>query len=56
MKAVVFKDRTVVVSNPTEFPEVTNAALKVKAVQEPVVKASIIFPKGAYDNLCNWCY
>jgi len=39
-------DRTAVVSNPTEFPDTTDAASKVKEVQEPVVKASIIVPEG----------
>jgi len=39
-------DRTVVVSNPTDFPDTTDAASKVKEVQEPVVKASIIVPEG----------
>lgn len=40
-------DRTVVVSNPTDFPDTTDTASKVKEVQEPVVKASIIVPEGA---------
>ena len=40
-------DRTVIVSNPTDFPDTTDAASKVKEVQEPVVKASIIVPEGA---------
>ena len=39
--------RTVVVSNPTDFPDTTDAASKVKEVQEPVVKATIIVPEGA---------
>ena len=39
-------DRTVVVRNPTDFPDTTDAASKVKEVQEPVVKASIIVPEG----------
>ena len=39
-------DRTVVVSNPTDFPDTTDTASKVKEVQEPVVKASIIVPDG----------
>ena len=39
-------DRTVVVSNPTDFPDTADAASKVKEVQEPVVKASIIVPEG----------
>ena len=34
-------------SNPTDFPDITDAASKVKEVQEPVVKASIIVPEGA---------
>ena len=34
-------------SNPTEFPDTTDAASKVKEVQEPVVQASIIVPEGA---------
>jgi len=40
-------DRTVIVSNPTDFPDTTDAASKVRGVQEPVVKASIIVPEGA---------
>lgn len=40
-------DRTVVVSNPTDFPDTTDAASKVREVQEPVVRASIIVPEGA---------
>ena len=54
--AVIYRekgtDRTVVVSNPTDFPDITDAASKVKQVQEPVVKASIIVPEGAdYSEL-----
>ena len=45
--AVLYRDgRTVVVSNPTEFPDVTDTTTRVKEVQEPVVKASIIVPDG----------
>jgi hypothetical protein len=36
----------VLVSNPTEFPDVTDPNSKVKEVQEPIVKASIIVPDG----------
>ncbi|KAJ7510108.1 P-loop containing nucleoside triphosphate hydrolase protein [Mycena galericulata] len=43
---IVYKDREVYVSNPTEFPDATEVAIKVKEVQEPVVKASIIVPEG----------
>jgi translation elongation factor EF-4 len=38
--------RTVVVSNPTDFPDTTDASSKVKEVEEPVVKATIIVPEG----------
>jgi translation elongation factor EF-4 len=43
--AVHYKDRTVTVSNPTEFPDVTDVASHVKEVQEPIVKATIIVPE-----------
>jgi translation factor GUF1, mitochondrial len=36
----------VLVSNPTEFPDVTDTTGKVKEIQEPIVKASIIVPEG----------
>ena len=44
--AVVYKDREEFISNPTEFPNVVDTTFKVKEVQEPVVKASIIVPEG----------
>jgi translation factor GUF1, mitochondrial len=43
---VVFRDREQLISNPTEFPDVVDIASKVKEVQEPIVKASIIVPQG----------
>ena len=43
---VVYKDKTVIVSNPTEFPDFSDSASGVKEVQEPVVKATIIVPEG----------
>jgi translation factor GUF1, mitochondrial len=48
---VVFKEREKLISNPTEFPDVTDTASKVKEVQEPIVKASIIVPQGDDGNL-----
>jgi len=45
--AVVYRDgKEVFISNPTEFPDVLGVASKVKEIQEPVVKASIIVPEG----------
>lgn len=43
---MVYIDKEVFISNPTEFPEVTDTSNKVKEIQEPVVKASIIAPEG----------
>jgi translation factor GUF1, mitochondrial len=34
------------ISNPTEFPEAGDTGQRVKEIQEPVVKASIIVPEG----------
>lgn len=46
-RAVIYRDnKEVFVSNPTEFPETADSTCKVKEIQEPVVKASIIVPKG----------
>jgi translation elongation factor EF-4 len=47
---VVYKDRDDLISNPTEFPNVIDTASKVKEVQEPIVKASIIVPEGLYSR------
>ncbi|KAH7910765.1 P-loop containing nucleoside triphosphate hydrolase protein [Hygrophoropsis aurantiaca] len=53
---VVYKDRTVLVSNPTEFPDVSDTASKVKEVQEPVVKASIIVPEEYLGEMMDLCF
>lgn len=43
---MVYRDRTVVVSNPTVFPDVMDPSAHVREVQEPTVKATIIVPEG----------
>jgi translation elongation factor EF-4 len=43
---VVYRDRTVIVSNPTDFPDIVETSTQVREVQEPIVKASIIIPEG----------
>ncbi|KAI0685669.1 GTP-binding protein lepa [Cytidiella melzeri] len=53
---VVYRDRTVFVSNPTDFPEVTDVATHVKEVQEPVVKASIIVPEEYLGDMMDLCF
>lgn len=44
---MVYRDRTVIVSNPTDFPDVVDTAAHVREVQEPIVKTSIIVPEGS---------
>ena len=49
--AVVYREKNgekeVTISNPTDFPDVTDVNIsKVKAVLEPIVKATIIVPHG----------
>lgn len=43
---VIYRDRAETISNPVDFPEVSDVTSHVKEVQEPVVKASIIVPQG----------
>lgn len=43
---MVYRDKEVLISNPTDFPDVGDLGVRVKEVQEPVVKASIIVPEG----------
>ncbi|KIK08778.1 hypothetical protein K443DRAFT_84197 [Laccaria amethystina LaAM-08-1] len=53
---VVYHDREVIISNPTDFPEVTDATARVKEIQEPVVQASIIVPEEYFGDLMELCY
>ncbi|KAF9246426.1 P-loop containing nucleoside triphosphate hydrolase protein [Melanogaster broomeanus] len=53
---VVYTDRTITVSNPTEFPDLSDSSLRVKAVQEPVVKASIIVPEDYLGEMMELCF
>ena len=48
MSLVIWKDREQMVSNPTEFPDVSDTSGKLVEIQEPIVKASIIVPEGKY--------
>jgi translation factor GUF1, mitochondrial len=43
---VVYRERTVIVSNPTDFPDIVETSSQVREVQEPIVKANIIVPEG----------
>ncbi|KAJ7775123.1 P-loop containing nucleoside triphosphate hydrolase protein [Mycena metata] len=53
---IVYKDREVFVSNPTEFPDAIDVASKVKEIQEPVVKASIIAPEEYFGEMMDLCF
>ncbi|KII89122.1 hypothetical protein PLICRDRAFT_687550 [Plicaturopsis crispa FD-325 SS-3] len=53
---VIYKDRTVLVSNPTDFPETSDPINRVVEVQEPVVKASIIVPEEYLGDMMDLCY
>ncbi|ESK88048.1 gtp-binding protein [Moniliophthora roreri MCA 2997] len=44
------------VSNPTEFPDAGDPASKVKEIQEPIVKASIIVPEEYFGEMMDLCY
>ncbi|KAI9458268.1 GTP-binding protein lepa [Russula earlei] len=53
---VVYKDRTVMVSNPTDFPDVVDTSAHVCEVQEPIVKASIIVPEEYLGEMMVLCF
>ncbi|KAK7467364.1 Translation factor guf1 mitochondrial [Stygiomarasmius scandens] len=54
---LVYRDgKEVFISNPTEFPDVLGVASKVKEIQEPVVKASIIVPEEYFGDMMDLCY
>ncbi|KAJ3744931.1 P-loop containing nucleoside triphosphate hydrolase protein [Lentinula detonsa] len=44
------------VSNPTEFPDMSESTTKVREIQEPVVKASIIVPEEYFGDMMELCY
>ncbi|KAG5654114.1 Translation factor guf1 mitochondrial [Sphagnurus paluster] len=54
---LIYRDnREVFVSNPTEFPETSDTASRVKEIQEPVVKASIIVPEEYFGDMMELCF
>lgn len=50
---VVYRDRTVIVSNPTDFPETHEEIGTLLEVREPMVNATIIVPQGQSAGLLN---
>ncbi|KAG9318579.1 P-loop containing nucleoside triphosphate hydrolase protein [Chiua virens] len=53
---IIYRDKTVVVSNPTEFPEASDFSSSVKEVQEPVVKATVIVPEDYLGEMMELCF
>ncbi|KAF5381035.1 hypothetical protein D9615_004155 [Tricholomella constricta] len=54
---LIYRDnKEVFVSNPTEFPETSDTASRVKEIQEPIVKASIIVPEEYFGDMMDLCF
>ncbi|KAL4077300.1 P-loop containing nucleoside triphosphate hydrolase protein [Scleroderma yunnanense] len=53
---VVYRDKTVIVSNPTDFPDEWGPASRVRAVEEPIVNASIIVPEEYLGDMMDLCF
>ncbi|KAI0317581.1 GTP-binding protein lepa [Amylostereum chailletii] len=53
---VIYRDRTAIISNPTDFPDVTDSASQLREVQEPVVKATIIVPDEYLGEMMDLCF
>lgn len=53
---LVYKNKDVYISNPTEFPDAIDVSSKVLEVQEPVVKASIIVPEDYFGDMMDLCF
>jgi len=53
---IVYQHKEVMISNPTQFPEVGDSGQRVKEIQEPVVKASIIVPEEHFGDMMELCF
>ncbi|KDR73578.1 hypothetical protein GALMADRAFT_142054 [Galerina marginata CBS 339.88] len=53
---LIYKETEAIISNPTDFPDVGDMGIRVKEIQEPVVKASIIVPEEYFGNMMELCY
>ncbi|KAJ3880686.1 P-loop containing nucleoside triphosphate hydrolase protein [Lentinula edodes] len=54
---VLYRDGTEkFISNPTEFPDMSDSTTKVSEIQEPIVKASIIVPEEYFGEMMELCY
>ncbi|KAG7092701.1 Translation factor guf1 mitochondrial, variant 2 [Marasmius oreades] len=54
---VIYKDnKEAYISNPTEFPDASDPSSKVKEIQEPIVRASIIVPAEYFGEMMDLCF
>ncbi|KAF8965297.1 Guf1 protein [Flammula alnicola] len=53
---LIYKDKEVLISNPTDFPDIGDMGIRVKEIQEPVVKASIIVPEEYFGDMMELCF
>lgn len=54
---VIWRDgKETYISNPTDFPDVTDSTSGVREIQEPVVKASIIVPQEYLGEMMDLCF
>ncbi|TFY61907.1 hypothetical protein EVJ58_g4217 [Rhodofomes roseus] len=49
-------NRTEIVSNPTNFPDITDSTARVKEILEPIVNASIIVPEEYLGDMMDLCF
>lgn len=53
---VEYRDGTEkLIRNPTEFPDMDEISQKVRSVQEPMVRSTIIFPKEYLGDIMILC-
>ncbi|KAF8320104.1 GTP-binding protein lepa [Clavulina sp. PMI_390] len=52
---VVYKDRTVMISNPTDFPEAHEEVGTLLEIREPMVNATIIVPQEYVGSMIELC-
>ncbi|EIN07198.1 GTP-binding protein lepa [Punctularia strigosozonata HHB-11173 SS5] len=50
------KEKIVTISNPVDFPDMTDISSKVKEIREPLVKATIIVPEEYLGEMMDLCF
>ncbi|KZS88359.1 GTP-binding protein lepa [Sistotremastrum niveocremeum HHB9708] len=52
---IVYKDKTITVSNPTDFPDPSDYGVRGCHVEEPIVRATIIVPQKYLGEMMELC-